>query len=117
MFHKTVFYKQVLDFHRLSKFYFNDTISWEEHKTTYGGLRITGMALSTQSDFTWNPNLGIVNGFLLLSWDCVIKIVLLACIEWADSRPPFEYQDKKYLLFIIGIEIFKTILMSNFSVR
>jgi hypothetical protein len=32
------------------KNFFNDTISREEHKTIYSGLRITGMALSNQSD-------------------------------------------------------------------
>jgi hypothetical protein len=31
-------------------FYFNDTISREEHKTIYSDLRITGMALSNQSE-------------------------------------------------------------------
>jgi hypothetical protein len=31
-------------------FNFNDKISREEHKTIYSGLRISGMALSNQSD-------------------------------------------------------------------
>jgi len=29
---------------------FNDKVSWEEHKTIYSGLWISGMALSNQSD-------------------------------------------------------------------
>jgi hypothetical protein len=39
------------------KFYFNDTISERIIKTIYSGLRITGMALSDQSDFMqfWSP--------------------------------------------------------------
>ncbi len=43
---------------------FNDKVSWEEHKTIYSGLWISGMALSNQSDLPavfslWKVNLKI----------------------------------------------------------
>jgi len=40
-----------LEARQVLKFFFNDTVSREEHKTIFSGLRISEMALSNQSHF------------------------------------------------------------------